>query len=99
VRVEGVGLKDHGNVTVLRGDIVDHSVSDPDLSFGDLLESGQAAESSCLSAAGWADQYEELFVVYSDVQVVDSDYVSKPFVDFVELYTSHDSFLSFVGIL
>ena len=36
--VEGVALEDHGDVTVLRGDVVDDLVADQQGAVGDLLE-------------------------------------------------------------
>ena len=41
VRVEGVVLKDHRDVAVARGDIVDDVRADPDYAVTDLLQPGQ----------------------------------------------------------
>ena len=51
VRVERIGLEDHGDVAVLRSDIVDNAVADQDAPIGHLLEAGKHAQRSGLAAA------------------------------------------------
>ena len=67
VRVERVVLKDHGDVAVLRRDVGHVALADEDATLVDLLEPGEHAERCGLSAAGRADEDEELAI--GDVQV------------------------------
>ena len=71
VRVERVVLEDHGNVTVLGGEVGDIAVADPDPALVDLLEAREHAERGGLAAPGRADEDEELTVFDVDVQLVD----------------------------
>ena len=50
VGVESVGLKDHGNVTVFRGNIIDDPVANFDLTFADLFQPSQTAQSGRFAA-------------------------------------------------
>ncbi len=77
VRVERVGLEDHGDVAVARGHVVDHLVADPDRAFAELLESGQHAQRRRLAAAGRTDHDHELRVLDVEVQVIDSDRATR----------------------
>jgi len=70
VRVERVGLEDHGDVAVLRRHVVDDPVADPDLSLGDRLQAGEHAQRCRLAAAGGADQDHELLVLDLHVEVL-----------------------------
>ena len=62
VRVERVVLGDHRDVPILRRDVVHDPVTDPDLSGGDLLESGDHSKQRALAAARRTDQDEKLAV-------------------------------------
>ncbi len=83
VGVERVVLEDHCDVAVLRGDVVDGGIADPDIAGGGLFEACDDAEDGCFSAAARADDYHELAVgdgegeVFDggDVRVVYSGYV------------------------
>src|SRR5690606_3853725 len=56
VGVEGVGLEDHGDVAVARGEAGDVAAGDGDAAGGGVLEAGDHAEGGGLSAAGGADE-------------------------------------------
>jgi hypothetical protein len=73
VRVERVGLEDHGDVAVLGRHVIDHSIADPQLAVGDLLQPGHTAQSGRLATAGRADQDEELAVLDLEVEIVHGD--------------------------
>ena len=66
VRVERVALEDHRDVAVLGCGVVHHLAADPQLALGDVLQAGDHVESRRLTAAGRADQDDELAV--GDVQ-------------------------------
>ena len=71
VRVERVVLEHHGDVAVLRVEIVDHAVADGDLAGGDRDQPGDQIERGRLAAAGRTDQRDELAVLDGQRHVVD----------------------------
>ncbi len=70
MRVERVGLEHHRDVTVLRRLLVDPFATDAQLARGDVLEAGDHVERGRLSAAGGADQDDELAVGDRDREVL-----------------------------
>ena len=70
VRVESVVLEDHRDVAVLGRDIVDLSVTDPDLTVRGLFEPGDHAQASGLTAARRANENEEFLVLDLEVHIV-----------------------------
>ena len=89
VRVEGVALEDHGDVTVLGRDVVDHAVADLQGPGRDLLEPGDHAQAGRLAAAGGAHQDHELAVVDRQVHVVDGGHVAELLGDVIEGHGRH----------
>jgi hypothetical protein len=71
VWVERVVLEDHRDVALLRRDIVDDAVADPELAARDLLERSRHAERRRLAASGWADEHHHLPVFDLQVEVRD----------------------------
>ena len=71
VRVQGVVLEDHRDVAVFRRDVGDIAVADEDAARVDLFEAGQHAQRRGLSAAGGADENQELAIGDLEVQLVD----------------------------
>jgi len=67
VRVEGVVLEDHGDVAILRGQIVDHPAADADRARGHRLQPGDHAQRRRLAAAGRPHEDDKLAV--SDLEV------------------------------
>jgi hypothetical protein len=62
VGIEGVGLKDHGDVAVLGG-YADHAAAvDPDITVGRLFEPGQHPQKRRFSATRRPDKYHEFAV-------------------------------------
>src|SRR3989454_3644227 len=70
VRVERVGLEDHGHVSVAGRHLVDDLVVDLDLTGGDVLEASQHAQGGRLAAAGGPDQDHELGVPNRKAEVI-----------------------------
>ena len=70
MRIERVGLEHHGDVAVLRRDVVDQPLADADLAAGDLLQPGDHAQQGRLAAAGRADQHDELAVGDLEIDAV-----------------------------
>ena len=71
VRVERVVLEDHRDVALLRRQVVDDFLADPDLAVGDLLEPREHAQRRRLAAARRADDDHELAVLDHEVELVD----------------------------
>ena len=70
VGVEGVVLEDHGDVAVLRGQVVDDLAGEGDGARGGLLQAGDEAQGGGLAAARGADQDEEFLVLNDEAGVV-----------------------------
>lgn len=76
VRVQRVVLEHHGDVPVLRRQVGDVPVTDPDGPAVDVLQPREHAQGGGLSAAGGADEDEELAVLDGDVELIDSGLLS-----------------------
>ena len=63
VRIERVALKDHGDVAVLRGKVLDVLAADAQGAAADLLQPGDHPQGRRLAAARWPDEDQELAVV------------------------------------
>ena len=91
VGIEGVVLEDHGDVTVLGGQLVDGPIADPDRARRDLLEPGDHAKRRCLAASRRTDQHHELAVVDGKAELGDGDRPVRVHLgDAIELYRAHD---------
>jgi hypothetical protein len=71
VRIERVVLEHHGDVAVLRRQVVDHAIADDDLAAGNLLEPGHHPERGRLAAAGGPDEHHEFLVADVEIHVLD----------------------------
>ena len=56
VRIQGVVLKHHGDVAVLRCDVVDHAIADRDRAGGDVFQAGHQPQCRALSTPRRANQ-------------------------------------------
>ena len=88
--IKRIVLEHHRDIAVAGRDIVDHTVPDPDLTAGDLLQARDHTKSGSLTAAGRTDKHEELAIANIEIQVIDSRYlfarlrVGKGFTKFVK---------------
>ena len=73
MRIERVVLEDHRDVAVLRLDVVHQLVADPQLTARDLLQTGDHAQGGGLTAAGGADEHDELLVGDLEVELLHGD--------------------------
>jgi hypothetical protein len=71
VRIERIGLENHGDAAIGRLDIVDDLAADVDLAAGDILQSGDHPQQRGLAAAGRADEDDELAVLHLEVRPMD----------------------------
>ena len=72
VGVEGIILKNHRNVPILRRDVVDDPIPNPNLPPGNLLQPRDHPKSSRFPAAGWPDQHDKFLIGYGKVHRIDS---------------------------
>ncbi len=70
VGIKRVILKDHGDITVFGGDIIDQTIADPNLPVRDLLETGDHPQSGGFSTAGRPDKDEEFFILNAQIDIV-----------------------------
>ncbi len=90
VGVEGVVLKDHGDVAIFRRDIVHDLAVDADGASRNIFEPGDHPEHGGFAAAGGADEDDELLVLNRDVDVPDGGHFAVVhFGDLLELHLSH----------
>ena len=96
VGVQSVALEDHGDVAVLRGDVVDEAAADVHLALGDLLQTGDHAQGGGLTAARGADEDDELLVLNLEVEIGDrrSSSTGVDLVDMLAADRSHNAFSS-----
>ena len=73
MRVEGIALEDHGDVSVLGGNVVHELAADVELTARYLLEARHHAQRRGLTAAGGAYEHHELTVRDLEVKVLDGD--------------------------
>ena len=73
VGIERVVLEDHGDVAVLRGDVVHELAVDIKFTLGDLFQTGDHAERRGFAAAGRADEDDEFLVLDVEVELLHGD--------------------------
>ena len=79
VWIQAIVLEYHGDVAVLRLEIVDNPIADPDLAFGRVLEARDHPHGRGLSAARWAEEDDELPIGDLQVEVAHAGERSPPF--------------------
>src|SRR4029079_927943 len=90
VRVERIVLKHHGDIAVLRLQMIDRLAVDANFSRGNLFETGDHAERRRFAATRGADEDHELAVLDPQIEIIDSDGpVAEMLGDFVELDYRH----------
>ena len=94
MRIEGVVLEHHGDVPVLRRQLVDDFAVDGDLAAGDILQAGDHPQDGALAAAGGADQNDEFIVLDVQVDAVNHLEIAETFHDFSKFQTCHSFLLS-----
>jgi hypothetical protein len=92
VGVEGVGLKDHGDVAIFGGNLRHVPIPDVNPPLGDLLQPGQQPQGGRLAATGGADQHQELAVRDVKGQVLHRDHVPELLGDMLKGHARHGIF-------
>ena len=89
VGIERVVLKDHGDISVLGGKVVDHPVADVNGSLSDLFQPSHHTECGGFATARGADQHQELAIGDLQGKIPDRDDVVKPFCQVLEEHLCH----------
>ena len=71
MRIESVTLKNHGDISLARREVVGGGTVNRQYSFRDLLEAGDHAKRSRFAASGRSDQHQEFAVGYLQIEVFD----------------------------
>ena len=69
VRIQSVVLENHRDVAVLRGNVVDQTVTDVHLAAGDLLQTGDHTQGGGLTAAGRTDENDKFLIRDFQVEI------------------------------
>ena len=69
MRIQSIVLENHGDISVLRSDIVNQSVAYVQLAVGDFLKTCDHTKSSGFSAAGRTYKYNKFLVLYFQAEV------------------------------
>ncbi|MCY1307851.1 hypothetical protein D9M70_578160 [compost metagenome] len=91
MRIERIGLEHHGDVAVLRRQLVDAFSGDADLARGDAFKPGDHAQKRRLAAAGWADEHHEFAVADLEIDIVQDRVDAVGFLDVGDIDGSHES--------
>ncbi len=96
VGVQSVALEHHGDITILRGNVVDEATADVHLALGDLLQTSDHTQGGGLSAARGADEDDEFLILDLQVEVGDrrSGSARVDLVDMLAADRSHKAFSS-----
>ena len=90
VRIQRVVLENHRDIAVLRRNVVDQTVADVQLTFGNLFKTRDHAQRRGLAAAGRTDQNDKLLILDVQAEIGNSSNVAGiDLVDVVELQTCH----------
>ena len=98
VGVQSVALEHHGDIAILRRDVVDQTAADVHLALGDLLQAGDHAQGSGLAAARGADEDDEFLILDLQVEVGNRRSGSAR-IDLVNVLAANRSHRSFASII
>ena len=90
VRVERIALEHHRDIAILRRDVVDDALADPERAVADLLEAGDHPEAGRLAATGRSDEHHEFAICDFEVEIVDREDVTIFLGDMVERNGRHE---------
>ena len=89
MRVERVGLKHHGDVSIPRRHIVDQPIADADLSPACLFKPRNGAQECGFSASRGADQHDEFAVRDLKLNIREHIYMAKGLADIAKRNRGH----------
>ncbi len=71
MRIEGIVLEDHSDITLFGLLIIHQSIPDIDITAGDFLQAGDQAQHGGLTATRRADEHHKLFVFSYKADIFD----------------------------
>ena len=92
VGIQSIVLEDHGDIAVLRRDVVREGLADVQLALADLFQTGDHSQGGGLTAARRTDEDDELLVSNFQVEVRNRRYAAVVnFVDVFQRYACHNN--------
>ena len=89
MRVERIGLEDHGHVAIAAGHMLDFAISDQDATGGDILETGDHSQRRRLAATRWPEKNNEFSGFDREIDGVNGDRVAKTLGQILEMHPHH----------
>ena len=83
VRIQSIVLEHHGDVSILRSDIVGEGIAYVKLALADFFQPGNHSQRSGFTTARRTDQDDKLFILNIEVKVSYSRYAAG--VDFINI--------------
>ena len=90
MRIESIGLEDHGDTTLDRRQFIDLHAVDDDVAAGNILKAGDHAQQSGLAASRGADKNDELAIPDVELNALDDFEMSIVLADVVEIKLTQD---------
>ena len=97
VRIERVGLKDHRDIAIRRGDAGNVAAAEDDFAAVGMVKAGEDAQKRALAAAGRADQGDELAGLNIKIDAFEDGVAAEGFGDAAKRERTHSagSFFAF----
>jgi hypothetical protein len=89
VRIERIGLEDHGDVAVFRVHAENRAIADPHIAAGCLGKTGNNVEQRRLAATGRPEQHEEFTAFERDVDALQRLDLSIGLADILDFERAH----------
>ena len=91
--VEGIALEHHGDIAVLRPDVVHHLAADGDGALVHLLEPGDHAQQGRFPAARGTHQDDELAIADGDIDAMEDLEIAEALADAGDVDAGHAALL------
>ena len=69
MRIQSVVLEYHGDITVLRLDVVHQLAVDTELTVGDIFQTCDHTKSGGLTTSGWSYENDKLFICDLQIEI------------------------------
>ncbi|MNV61806.1 hypothetical protein D3C71_1543300 [compost metagenome] len=91
MRIKRIGLEHHGDIAVLRVEIVDDPLADPEFAAGNRFKTGYHPQQCGLAAAGGADKDDKFAIPDVEIDAVNGFHRAIAFADVGQGNVSHRS--------
>ena len=89
--IQSIVLEHHGDITILRSDIVGQGVADVQFALGNFFQTGDHTQSGGLTAAGRTNEYDELLIGNFQAEIGNSRYATGiNLIDVFQSYACHN---------